>query len=949
MALDFPTSPALNEIYSYGGRSWQWNGTAWDVYSPAGGLTQYVSKLNGLCGSINIAAGTSISVTPTGNTLTIDYTGGVVGGATGATGATGPQGNTGNNGNTGATGPTGPQGNTGNNGNTGATGPTGPQGNTGNNGTNGATGPTGPQGTTGNTGGTGPQGNTGATGATGPTGPQGTTGNTGGTGPQGNTGNTGPTGAQGEPGQSSNYYNYKVHTTTQTPPTGNGEIRYNNASQIGSTLLYVDHLNDVGDDIDVFLSLLKQNDNLIIQDASDSNNYQTWRITSAPTVILNDYTTIPVTGITSAGTGASGFANNHSVLFIVFSSPIATQYVESLRGLTGAIGLTNGNGIDLSVSGNTLTVSNSGVLTVNGLTGTVTNVALTTNTLSQFASTTSAELATLISNETGSGSLVFAQSPAIVTSLTTSSATFALVNTTATTLNLGGAATTLTMGGTSGTASIRNATLRLGTTTNNITTNSGTTNSIAISPYGNVSLSPTSMFPGFGSSTTLVVTNDQSAAGQVQISGGDLYLGIKLGEEFDSYPVNIIFEGATDNTNETTLTVVDPTADRTITFPDASGTVALTSGLVSSLSGSTYISVSGSTGAVTITNTGVQTFNGLTGAVTGVTVGGTNVFTALNTFNAGISASGGTFSNNIRVNSAFLGRTGTNYAFGVASGFDTLTTGIDNIFVGGNAGSGITSTTDNVAIGSNALYLSKQTGCIGVGTNAGRSNTKDNTIAIGSGAMQNNTGLYTVGIGTEAGKNNSANTIVAIGYAALTNNAGGGNMGIGPFALYGNTNSSASQNCALGNNALYLNSGARNVSVGNDTLVGGGAYVGQSGSRNSVIGYNAGFNNSSGSNNVFIGNQAGFENSSGNNNVFIGSGACGSTSGTTTREIVIGSNAVGLGSNTTVIGATSATSATIYGLLNTSSGISTSGITFSDQTYQQSKTPDFLLFSLGII
>ena len=128
--------------------------------------------------------------------------------------------------------------------------------------------------------------------------------------------------------------------------------------------------------------MLKQNDNLIIQDASDSNNYQTWRINSAPTVILNDYTSIPVTGITSAGTGTSGFANNHQVLFIVFSSPIATAYVESLRGLTGAIDLTNGNGIGIIVSGNTLTFSNSAVLSFNGLTGTVTGV--TTGTANTF-------------------------------------------------------------------------------------------------------------------------------------------------------------------------------------------------------------------------------------------------------------------------------------------------------------------------------------------------------------------------------------------------------------------------------------------------------------------------------------------------------------------------------------------------------------------------------------
>ena len=41
--------------------------------------------------------------------------------------------------------------------------------------------------------------------------------------------------------------------------------------------------------------------------------------------------------------------------------------------------------------------------------------------------------------------------------------------------------------------------------------------------------------------------------------------------------VDLIFEGATGDANETTLTVTDPTADRTITLPNASGTV-LTSG-----------------------------------------------------------------------------------------------------------------------------------------------------------------------------------------------------------------------------------------------------------------------------------------------------------------------------------------------------------------------------------
>jgi len=41
--------------------------------------------------------------------------------------------------------------------------------------------------------------------------------------------------------------------------------------------------------------------------------------------------------------------------------------------------------------------------------------------------------------------------------------------------------------------------------------------------------------------------------------------------------ISLRFEGSTGDANETVLTVTDPTADRTITLPDASGTVALTS------------------------------------------------------------------------------------------------------------------------------------------------------------------------------------------------------------------------------------------------------------------------------------------------------------------------------------------------------------------------------------
>ena len=53
--------------------------------------------------------------------------------------------------------------------------------------------------------------------------------------------------------------------------------------------------------------------------------------------------------------------------------------------------------------------------------------------------------------------------------------------------------------------------------------------------------------------------------------GGTMTGNFNLGEDAD-----ITFEGASDNANETTITVADPTADRTITFPDVTGTVVTT-------------------------------------------------------------------------------------------------------------------------------------------------------------------------------------------------------------------------------------------------------------------------------------------------------------------------------------------------------------------------------------
>ncbi len=72
---------------------------------------------------------------------------------------------------------------------------------------------------------------------------------------------------------------------------------------------------------------------------------------------------------------------------------------------------------------------------------------------------------------------------------------------------------------------------------------------------------------------------------------------------------SIVFEGATADSNETTITVTDPTADRTITLPDASGTVALTNNKLDAFAATTsaelasVISDETGTGALVFANT----------------------------------------------------------------------------------------------------------------------------------------------------------------------------------------------------------------------------------------------------------------------------------------------------------------------------------------------------------
>ena len=132
-----------------------------------------------------------------------------------------------------------------------------------------------------------------------------------------------------------------------------------------------------------------------------------------------------------------------------------------------------------------------------------------------------------------------------------------------------------------------------GTFSNGISTPTynDTTGKMSMALSQNISISATPTFTG------------------INLTGGDLYLGASR---------SIIFEGSVDDTFETTLTIVNPTADRTITFQNASGTIPFTTDVL--FIGTTSIALNRSSAAQALT--GITSIDGSSATLTtGRTIG----------------------------------------------------------------------------------------------------------------------------------------------------------------------------------------------------------------------------------------------------------------------------------------------------------------------------------------
>ena len=198
------------------------------------------------------------------------------------------------------------------------------------------------------------------------------------------------------------------------------------------------------------------NAHMLIYDGTAAE-WRNFALSGSLTTTKTGVVTLSSTGVTA---GQYGGQTGIPVITVTAEGRISALSTVTIATTLNIAGDTGTDGV--SLLSDTLTfVGGAGItsaVTNNTVTLDVDNtVARSTSDLSYFSATTSAQLASVITDETGTGYLVFGTSPNFTTSVTTSSNSFDVFNANATTVNAFGAATTLQFGATTGTTTVRNS------------------------------------------------------------------------------------------------------------------------------------------------------------------------------------------------------------------------------------------------------------------------------------------------------------------------------------------------------------------------------------------------------------------------------------------------------------------------------------------------------------
>jgi hypothetical protein len=373
-------------------------------------------------------------------------------------------------------------------------------------------------------------------------------------------------------------------------------------------------------------STMIANDTIVDADINSAAAIAQSKISGLTTDLGNKASASDLTTHTGASTGVHGVTGSvvGTTDTQTLSSKTLTSPVVSGLALSDSSIVFEGSSADDNET--TLTVTNptgDRTITLPDATGTV---ALTNNKLDVFAATTSAELRTVISDETGTGGLVFADTPTLITpNIGVATGTSLVlsgdltVNGTTTTINsteitvddknltLGSVATPTDAGADGGGITLKGATDK---TINWV----DATDAWTFSEHVNLASGKSYYANG-----TLLKDVSETLTNKTLTS--PTVSGLTLSD------ASIVIEGSTANDFETTLTVTDPTGDRTITFPDATGTVALTSDItVSASSTNTFTNKSIALATNTVSGT-LAEFNTAVTDADFVSIAGTETLT----------------------------------------------------------------------------------------------------------------------------------------------------------------------------------------------------------------------------------------------------------------------------------------------------------------------------------